>query len=161
MNNPCFRSSSRWSHDRLLTPLQSRPQAAAVPSIRSQRSQTRSAACNATNQQIPFRAVIIDIDAVVEGLTAIRTAWAYKAVEAMSASAVAGNPGVYTRYMQQLLPVLREPYEATWMLRLLHEEGIVGKVPSTAAICQCRLPSFSAQSSEQPEVLPPLISQCS
>lgn len=71
-------------------------------------------------------AVIIDIDAVAQGLEVISTAWAFSAAAA-TAGDIAGSPAVYTRYMQQLLPVLRQPYEAGLMLRLLHEEGVVGE----------------------------------
>lgn len=69
--------------------------------------------------------VLIDIDAVVQGLEGLSTAWAFAAASATSD--ITGNPSVYTRYMQQLMPVLQQPYEAALMLRLLHAEGIVGE----------------------------------
>jgi hypothetical protein len=56
----------------------------------------------------------------------IVTHWAYAAASA-TAGQIAGSPAVYTRYMQQLLPVIQQPYEAVLMLRLLHDEGIVGE----------------------------------
>lgn len=40
---------------------------------------------------------------------------------------LAGSAGVYTLSMSQLLPVLEQPHDAALMLRLLHEEGIVGR----------------------------------
>lgn len=41
---------------------------------------------------------------------------------------------MYTRSMSQLLLVLEQPHEAALMLRLLHEEGIVGKLPTLQPI---------------------------
>lgn len=75
-----------------------------------------------------MNAIVIDLDAVVQGLEVVTTAWAFAAATA-TAGNIAGSPGVYTRYMQQLLPVLQQPYDAALMLRLLHEEGVVGEAP--------------------------------
>lgn len=85
------------------------------------RSSPSAAVCSNRNINI----VLIDIDAVVQGLEGLSTAWAFAAASATSD--IAGNPSVYTRYMQQLMPVLQQPYEAALMLRLLHDEGIVGE----------------------------------
>lgn len=103
------------------------PAQAAVPRPRSQRSWSCSITGAIPDRQHNLDAVIIDLDAVVQGLEAISTAWAFQAATA-TAGDIAGSPAVYTRYMQQLLPVLQQPYEAALMLRLLHEEGIVGEI---------------------------------
>lgn len=67
---------------------------------------------------------------MVQGLEVISTAWAFAAAQSLTAGGLAGSVGVYTRSMSQLLPVLEQPHEAALMLRLLHEEGIVGKAPA-------------------------------
>jgi hypothetical protein len=104
----------------------------AVPISRSQRSRCSTQLRAADARQPIINAVIIDLDAVVQGLEVVSTAWAFAAATA-TAGDIAGSPGVYTRCMQQLLPVLQQPCESVLMLRLLHEEGIVGKERS----CSC------------------------
>jgi hypothetical protein len=114
-----------------------RPSAvAAVPNSRSQRSRCSTQLRAADALKPTPNAVIIDLDAIVQGLEVASTAWAFAAATA-TAGEIAGTPGVYTRYMQQLLPVLQQPYESVFMLRLLHEEGIVGKAAGTACNSMC------------------------
>jgi hypothetical protein len=71
-------------------------------------------------------AVCFDLDAVVQGLEPLATAWALQAARAMRFE-VAGSPALYAHAMAQLLPVLGAPADATLLLRLLHDEGVVGE----------------------------------
>lgn len=104
--------------------------AAVLPQSRSKRSRSKSAPSAVSHRIQAVDAVVIDIDAVVQGLEVIVTHWAYAAASA-TAGQIAGSPAVYTRYMQQLLPAIQQPYEAALMLRLLHDEGIVGEAQSS------------------------------
>lgn len=100
--------------------------AAVPPRSRFGRSRSSSAPNAVSHSTQAADAVVIDIDAVVQGLEVIVTHWAFAAATA-TAGQIDGSPAVYTRYMQQLLPVIQQPYEAALMLRLLHDEGTVGE----------------------------------
>jgi hypothetical protein len=80
--------------------------------------------------------VCFELDAVVQGLEPLVTAWALAANARVcpEIAACGYSPGVYTRHMCQLLPALERLQDAPLLLRLLHEEGIVGESPSTALV---------------------------
>jgi hypothetical protein len=128
--------------------------AAVPPQSRSERSQSRSVP-NAVSHSIQTAdAVVIDIDAVVQGLDVIVTHWAFAAASATTGQ-IAGSPAVYTRCMQQLLPVIQQPYEAALMLRLLHDEGIVGEYSTLRLVpgWQIRLANMAGCHTTHIEVL--------
>lgn len=96
------------------------------------RSKLPSAATRAAAIQ-PQQQYIFDIDAVVSGLHQLSTHWAFAAAStAFKGAQIPGTPELYQRYMQQLLPVVRHPYEAVLLLRLLADEGIVGGCKDTS-----------------------------
>lgn len=72
--------------------------------------------------------VCIELDALVSGLDRLDTSIAFNAARAVFGQHVLpGTPQLYASYMQQLLPVVQHPAEATMVLRLLADEGIVGE----------------------------------
>lgn len=117
-------NASKLSSLRGPNPLAHNSALAVAPSRRSHRL------CAAKRETLT---VLVDVDAVVQGLAPLSTAWAFSAASATTD--IAGSPSVYTSYMQQLMPVVHQPYEAALLLRLLHDEGIVGESVECAT-CQ-------------------------
>jgi hypothetical protein len=69
----------------------------------------------------------IDIDALVKGFDEMLTSLAWQAAQQLWPDHIVGSPGLFTQHMGLVLPAAQHLHESVLLLRLLIDEGVVGK----------------------------------
>ena len=69
----------------------------------------------------------MDVDALVKGFDGMLTSLAWQAAQQLWPDHIVGSPGLFTHHMGLVLPAAQHLYESVLLIRLLTDEGVVGR----------------------------------